>query len=39
MYGFEGAAFSLKKPGDISDVIETQAGYHILQLIEEKEIT
>jgi len=33
---FEGAAFSLKNPGDVSEIIETPAGYHVLQLIERK---
>ena len=33
---FEAAAFSLKKPGDISDIIETPYGYHILQLIQRR---
>ena len=26
---FEGAAFSLKSPGDVSEVIESPAGYHL----------
>lgn len=33
---FEGAAFSMKNPGDVSEVVETPAGYHVLQLIERK---
>jgi peptidyl-prolyl cis-trans isomerase SurA len=33
---FEGAAFNLKEPGEISDIIKTEAGYHILQLIERR---
>jgi len=32
---FEAAAFSLK-PGEISDIIETTYGYHIVKLIERK---
>lgn len=32
---YEATAFSLKK-GEISDVIKTQAGYHIIQLIERR---
>ena len=33
---FEAAAFSLKQPGDVSEVIESTFGYHVLQLIERR---
>jgi len=32
---FEAAAFSLR-PGEISEIVETQAGYHIIQMIERR---
>ena len=32
---FEAIAFSLR-PGEISDIVETQAGYHIIQMIERR---
>ena len=33
---FEAAAFALKNPGDVSEIIESQFGYHIIQLIERR---
>ncbi|NVO19791.1 MAG: peptidylprolyl isomerase [Bacteroidetes bacterium] len=33
---FEAAAFNLKKKGDVSEIIKTKAGFHVLQLIERK---
>jgi parvulin-like peptidyl-prolyl isomerase len=34
---FEKAAFGLKKPGDVSGVVKTQLGCHIIRLEEKKE--
>ncbi len=34
---FEKAAFALKQPNDLSPVVQTQFGYHIIQLVERKE--
>jgi len=33
---FDEAAFALAKSGDISDVVESRFGYHIIQLIEKR---
>jgi peptidyl-prolyl cis-trans isomerase SurA len=33
---FEAAAFSLKKKGDVSEIIKTSFGFHIIQLIDRK---
>src|SRR6185369_2278237 len=34
---FERAAFSLENPGDMSPIVQTPFGYHIIKLIERKE--
>ncbi|MEO6169298.1 MAG: peptidylprolyl isomerase [Chitinophagales bacterium] len=33
---FEAAAFGLKKPNEVSDIIESAFGFHIIQLIERR---
>ncbi len=34
---FETAAFGLKKPNDLSPVVESQFGYHVIQLVEHQD--
>ncbi len=34
---FEKAAFALKQPNEVSPVVETRFGYHIIQLVERRE--
>ncbi|MBK9731461.1 MAG: peptidylprolyl isomerase [Chitinophagaceae bacterium] len=33
---FEAASFSLKKPNEVSDIVESAYGFHIIQLIERR---
>ena len=35
---FEAAAFSLKKPGEISPIIQTKFGFHIIKLIDKDQL-
>jgi peptidyl-prolyl cis-trans isomerase C len=33
---FDAAAFALKKPNDVSDLVESRFGYHIIQLLDKQ---
>lgn len=33
---FEDAAFAMKKPGDITEPVKTQFGYHVIRLVEKR---
>jgi peptidyl-prolyl cis-trans isomerase C len=33
---FDAAAFALKKPNDLSDIVESRFGYHIIQLLDKQ---